>query len=117
MARRYSEFYDLFVNLIDSIVHDADPVDRLMALRLITRDGHRILIQERNRAAYDLRVKMTADEAARVSGIPRKHLNSWAARHPGPEKLKRKNRSSIPVGVNMSEDAGFPSPYPSNKED
>ena len=104
MAATHTDFYDAYVALIDSIVHDADPINRLKALELISTDGKRILLSERNRAAYELRTVMQADDAARSTGYSRKHLNYWASRHYSPNRkpLMTRRKPNLANAVDVS---------------
>lgn len=106
MAVQYSQFYDQFVALVDSISHESDERQRVRNLYALQRDAHRILVLARDEAAYAMRCRYSSEDAAALSGIDRKRLDYWAYRHrdrAGLPGLKRQQRVDISEFIDLSD--------------
>lgn len=118
MLSRNAQLYDSFAAVIDSIAVDPDPAVRLSTLRRICKEGLRTAFAERNRSAYDLRLRMTREEASRATGIHPIVIDRWARKHmkPGMQRMMTMRKADLSMAVDMSEDARFPSQCPANED-
>lgn len=115
MGVRYTHFYDEFVGLVDSLMHDPDEAQRLANLQRLIKDSQRLLLRSRDEAAYALRVKYSSAEAASACGIGRASVDRWAVAHkdrnalPG---LKRKPRLDLSGALDLGGGAASPQTSP-----
>ncbi len=106
MSARYSDFFDSFRSLVDSIAHDSDEIERLKAISRLLTESRSLLVRERDRAAYDLRVRLTSVEAEQRTGISRVYTDTWARRHQkntGAPPILRKARKDMKHAADLSD--------------
>lgn len=105
MAAGYTQFYDMLRGLVDSVAHDSDPVQRLRNLRQFRSDALRMALKARDEAAYDLRLRYSAEDAEALTGIPRRHIDYWVKRHRkanGLPPVPRRNRVDLTGVIDLS---------------
>lgn len=105
MVLRYTDFYDEFQQLLDSINHDPDESQRLANLQKLYKDGTTLLLRSRDEAAYDLRTRYSSKDSEVLSGINRKYVDYWATRHRvrnGLPPLKRMKRVDLSNAIDLS---------------
>lgn len=108
MAVQYTQFYDQFVALVDSISHEPDERQRLRNLYALQRDAERVLMLARDEAAYALRCRYSSKDAEALAGIDHKRVDYWAYRHrdraglPGLKRMQRVDLSSFMDLTDMS---------------
>lgn len=106
MSVRYTQFYDEFQNLLDTINHDSDHSQRLSNLQQLYKDGTKTMLRARDEAAYDLRTRYSSQDAEALAGISSKYINYWANRYRiryGLAPLKRRNRIDLSNVIDLSE--------------
>lgn len=102
---RYSDFFDSFQSLVDSISHDSDEVSRLKSIARLLTESRTVLIKERDRAAYELRTRLTSADAQQRTGISRVYVDTWARRHQkntGAPPILRKARKDMRKAADLS---------------
>lgn len=108
----YDVFYRQLEGLVDSINHESDPAERLLNLQQLSKDARRMLLNYRDRAAYDLRVKYSSEDAESITGIERHHIEYWAKRwrtRNGMPPIKRKKRhADLSSALVLSRGRDFP---------
>lgn len=105
MGIKYTQFYDQFQTLLDTINHDSDHSQRLSNLQQLYKDGTTAMLRARDEAAYDLRSKYSSEDSEQLSGISRRHIDYWATRYRlrnGLPSLKRKKRVDLSNAIDLS---------------
>lgn len=96
MATPYHKFYEQMQHLVDSINHDSDSSQRLANLQQLYKDSLTLLLRSRDEAAYELRSKVSSENAEQLSGISRKYVDYWARRWMKKNRLPRlKQRRTV----------------------
>ena len=109
----YRQYHDAFMNIVDEIAHEANEAQRLRYLRDLLEDAKAELVRQRNLAAYELRLKTTADNAAAACGISRDKLSDWIEGHRARTGAPAVPRFSIDLSAakNLSAGGRFPSSH------
>jgi hypothetical protein len=77
----YRQYHEALMHMIDEVALESDPADRLRWTRDLLLDAQAALIRQRDAAAYDLRLRMTSDNAERASGISKDRIADWMHAH------------------------------------
>jgi len=110
----YNQYRDAMMNVIDGVVREPNEVERLRWTRDLLLEAQSEMTRQRNAAAYDLRLRMTADNAEKATGISRDKISNWVDAHRDRTGAGPIPRSQIDMsGVrNLSAELGFPSQPP-----
>jgi len=101
----YNDFYKDFQSLMDNINHDSDIVNKLKTITHLYKESQRLLIAARDEAAYEIRQKYCASDAAVITGYDRKYIDYWAKRWmvlKDLPKLKRIKRQDLSNAIDLS---------------
>ena len=96
MTVQYTRVYSEAQAMIDSVMHDSDPAQRLSNIYRLTTDLRRLLIDARDEAAYDLRVVYASEDSEKITGVSRRYIDYWAKRWRTKRDLPRlKNKRRV----------------------
>lgn len=105
MTVRYTQFYNEFQSLLDTINHDSNHSQRLSNLQQLYKDGTTAMLRARDEAAYELRSKYSSEDSEQLSGISRKYIDYWANRYRlrnALPALKKKKRVDLSNAIDLS---------------
>jgi hypothetical protein len=97
--------YDALVNLIDTINSEPDPVRRLSLLLYADTTYRDRFLMERNRAAYEARLKYMIDDIASPLNVEPAQIYYWSGRHQrdrGLPAFTRRDRRDLEDAENIS---------------
>lgn len=110
----YRQFHDAMMHVVEEVTREPDEANRLRWIRDLLLDAQTELIRQRNAAAYDLRVRMTSDNAEQATGISRDKIADWVDAHrdrTGAPAVPRHYRQDLSGARNLSAGGRFPSSH------
>lgn len=110
----YAQYREAMLNVIDGINREPNEAQRLRWMRDLLEEARHEMVRQRNAAAYDLRCKVTGENAEMFTGISRDKIDVWVDAHrnrTGAGPIPR-TRRDLTVTMNLSAGVGFPSQPP-----
>jgi hypothetical protein len=98
MSRVNVALHDLITTIVDSIELDPDPANRLAAYRFLDQQIEQRIVPERDKAAYEARVRFPAHVIADRTGADPSSIYYWADRHrlrTGAGRVSRRARPDL----------------------
>ena len=98
MSRVNALVHDQVTAIIDTIDSTTDPTDRLVAYKYLERLYQQRIIPARDRAAYEARLRVLAEDLAAACEVPLPNIYYWSDRHrlrAGLGKVPRKTRAQL----------------------
>lgn len=111
MARiKSTTVYDLLTSLIDTINLEPDPAIRLASFMYLSEKYRELVIPERDKAAYDARLRYAAEDVARITGSDKQDIYYWTKRHcerTGAERINRRELADVSGAIDLSTRLGI----------
>lgn len=105
MSRVNASVHDQVTAIIDTIDSTIDPADRLAAYRYLESLYQQRIIPARDRAAYEARLKVTADDLAAACDVTAANIYYWSDRHrlrAGLGKVPRRTRAQLDAAKDLN---------------
>jgi hypothetical protein len=110
MRIKSTTVYDGLTTLIDTINLEPDPAIRLASFMYLSEKYRELVIPERDKAAYDARVKYAAADVARISGSDKQDVYYWTKRHcerTGAERINRREIADVSDAIDLTKRLGI----------
>lgn len=98
--------YDALIHLIDTVNSEPDPLGRLALYVYLTKEFRLRVLRERDRAAYEARLRYATYDIADTLVVDSKQILNWAGQHQrrvGAPKLGKRWRQDLSDVIDVSD--------------
>lgn len=76
----YYRHHETLQAIVDDMARNPNIEKRLADIQKLYKDANRMLIDARDKAAYEIRSHYAGQEAEHLAGVSRRYINYWAKR-------------------------------------